>query len=176
MVSSSLKLRNPRNKARAEPDGSPLHLIPALTAATIELGLSTPSDKARHAAGVVGLMFSAITPVRQSYPDGLVAARERATVLSFDSLLASRRRRHPTRNRQGHRRVVHPISDLFGAAIQALALPFICQARRERASADATDAPTEGPGKLREGFREDDGDHEAVPTPSGSAESRDPAG
>jgi MFS family permease len=88
-----------------------------------------------------GLMFSAITPVRQSYLNGLIMARERATVLSFDSLLAS-----------GGAVVIqpalgkaadvwsYPVSYICGAAIQALALPFIWCARRERAAADATDA------------------------------------
>ncbi len=53
-----------------------------------------------------GLMFSAITPVRQAYLNGLIAARERATVLSFDSLLASSGAVvDPARARQGGRRV-----------------------------------------------------------------------
>ena len=38
---------------------------------------------------VWGLMFAAITPVRQAYLNGLIQSRERATVLSFDSMLAS---------------------------------------------------------------------------------------
>ncbi|MEX2273631.1 MAG: MFS transporter, partial [Vicinamibacterales bacterium] len=39
--------------------------------------------------GVWGLMFAAVTPVRQAYLNGLIQSRERATVLSFDSLLGS---------------------------------------------------------------------------------------
>jgi MFS family permease len=88
-----------------------------------------------------GLMFSTITPVRQSYLNDLIAARERATVLSFDSLLAS-----------SGAAVSQPIlgktADVWGypasyigcAAIQALSLPFIWRASRERVAADATDA------------------------------------
>jgi MFS family permease len=93
-----------------------------------------------------GLMFSAITPVRQSYLNGLIAARERATVLSFDSLLASSGA-VVTQPVLGKAADVwgYPASYLGGAAIQALALPFIWQARRERAAADATDAPAEAP-------------------------------
>ena len=39
--------------------------------------------------GVWALMFAAITPVRQAYLNGLIQSGERATVLSFDSLLGS---------------------------------------------------------------------------------------
>jgi MFS family permease len=88
-----------------------------------------------------GLMYSAITPVRQAYLNSLIAARERATVLSFDSLLAS-----------SGAAVSQPIlgktADVWGypasyigcAAIQVLSLPFIWFAGRERAAADAMDA------------------------------------
>jgi MFS family permease len=91
-----------------------------------------------------GLMFSAMTPVRQSYLNGLIAARERATVLSFDSLLASSGAvvAQPVLGKTADV-WGYPASYVCGAAIQALALPFIWRARRERASADATDAPAE---------------------------------
>ena len=36
-----------------------------------------------------GLMFAALMPVRQAYLNGLIASEDRATVLSFDSLLGS---------------------------------------------------------------------------------------
>jgi MFS family permease len=91
-----------------------------------------------------GLMFSAMTPVRQSYLNGLIAARERATVLSFDSLLASSGAvvAQPVLGKTADV-WGYPASYICGAAIQALALPFIWRARRERAPADATDAPAE---------------------------------
>jgi predicted MFS family arabinose efflux permease len=38
---------------------------------------------------VWGLVFSAVGPVRQAYVNGLVPSAERATILSFDSLLGS---------------------------------------------------------------------------------------
>jgi MFS family permease len=93
-----------------------------------------------------GLMFSAITPVRQSYLNGLIAARERATVLSFDSLLASSGA-VVTQPILGRAADVwgYPSSYIGCAIIQALALPFIWRAQRERAPADATDAPANGP-------------------------------
>jgi MFS family permease len=88
------------------------------------------------------LMYSAMTPVRQSYLNSLIAARERATVLSFDSLLNSSGA-VVTQPMLGKAADVwsYPISYVGCAAIQALSLPFIWLARRERAKADATDAP-----------------------------------
>jgi MFS family permease len=91
-----------------------------------------------------GLMFSAITPVRQSYLNGLISARERATVLSFDSLMSSSGAvvAQPLLGKAADV-WSYPASYICGAMIQALALPFIWRARRERAAADATDAPAE---------------------------------
>jgi MFS family permease len=93
-----------------------------------------------------GLMFSAITPVRQSYLNGLIAARERATVLSFDSLLTSSGAA-ATQPFLGKTADVwgYPTSYICCAAILVLSLPFIWRARRARAAADATDAPAESP-------------------------------
>jgi MFS family permease len=91
-----------------------------------------------------GLMYSAITPVRQAYLNSLISARERATVLSFDSLLASSGA-VVVQPALGKAADVwsYPASYICGAAIQAVALPFIWRARRERAAADAIDAPSE---------------------------------
>lgn len=84
-----------------------------------------------------GLMFSAVTPVRQAYLNGLIESRERATVLSFDSLLGSS-------GAVGIQPVLgtvadawsYPASYICSGAIQALAIPFIWLARRERAETD----------------------------------------
>jgi MFS family permease len=85
-----------------------------------------------------GLMFAAVTPVRQSYLNALIESKQRATVLSFDSLLGS-----------SGAAVIQPVlgkaADVWGypasylacAAIQALALPFYWLAVRERTAADA---------------------------------------
>lgn len=94
---------------------------------------------------VWGLLLAAITPVRQAYLNGLIASNERATVLSFDSLLGSS-------GAVGIQPVLGRVADAWSypaayvasAAIQALALPFIWLARRERATSDAmADAPAE---------------------------------
>ena len=84
------------------------------------------------------LMFSALTPVRQAYLNGLIDSRERATVLSFDSLMGSA-------GAAGVQPVLgkvadawsYPASYICSAAIQGLALPFLWLARRERADTDA---------------------------------------
>jgi MFS family permease len=91
-------------------------------------------------AGLVlwGLMFSATTPVRQAYLNGMIASEHRATVLSFDSLLASS-------GGVGLQPSLGKVADAWGypasyavsSVVQALALPFLWLARRERAKSDA---------------------------------------
>jgi MFS family permease len=92
-------------------------------------------------AGLVlwGLMFSAITPVRQSYLNRLIPSEQRATVLSFDSLLTSSGGvvLQPALGRSADA-WGYPMSYVLCAALQTLALPFVWLARRERAASDAT--------------------------------------
>jgi MFS family permease len=85
-----------------------------------------------------GLLFASIMPVRQAYLNGLIPSEQRATVLSLDSMFAS-----------SGGVVVQPIlgraADVWGypasyacsALIQALAIPFVWLARREKAESDA---------------------------------------
>lgn len=85
-----------------------------------------------------GLLFSAVMPVRQAYLHGLIASDQRATVLSFDSLLDSS---GGVVFQPGLGKAAdlwgYPVSYLYCAAIQALAVPFIWLARRERAASDS---------------------------------------
>jgi MFS family permease len=86
-----------------------------------------------------GLVFAMVTPVRQAYVNELIPSQHRATVLSFDSLMGS-----------SGGVVVQPVlgraADVWGypmsytcsAAIQAIAIPFVWLARRERARSDST--------------------------------------
>ena len=86
-----------------------------------------------------GLVFAMVMPVRQAYVNGLVSSEQRATVLSFDSLMGS-----------GGGVVIQPVlgrtADVWGypasytacAMFQALAVPFIWLARREGAASDRT--------------------------------------
>jgi MFS family permease len=90
-----------------------------------------------------GLLFAASEPIRQAYLNGLIPSQQRATILSFDSLMSS-----------GGGVVAQPVlgrsADVWGyagsyalsAGISALALPFILFSRRQRADADtATGMP-----------------------------------
>jgi MFS family permease len=91
-----------------------------------------------------GLMFAALTPVRQAYLNALIPSAQRATVLSFDSLLGSSGA-VVAQPLLGKAADVwgYPVSYLVCAAIQALALPFIWLARREGVAADAVAASSE---------------------------------
>ena len=81
--------------------------------------------------------FSVSSPIRQAYVNGIIPSEQRATVLSFDSLMGS-----------AGGVVIQPAlgrsvdvwsystSYLLSAAIQAVALPFLGLARRENAASD----------------------------------------
>jgi MFS family permease len=81
-----------------------------------------------------GLLFAAVTPVHQAYINTLILAKERATVLSFDSLLGSSGGvvTQPVLGRAADA-WGYANSYLLGGALQALALPFAWLARREGA-------------------------------------------
>jgi MFS family permease len=87
---------------------------------------------------VVSSILSSIErPLRQSFINGVIPSAQRATVLSFDSLMGS-----------AGGVVIQPAlgraADVYGygasyviaAGIEALAVPFVVLARRERASSD----------------------------------------
>jgi MFS family permease len=84
-----------------------------------------------------GLLFAALTPVRQAFLNGLIASKERATVLSFDSLLGSTGAVvfQPVLGRAADV-WSYPASYVCSAIVQAVAIPFIWRARRERADPD----------------------------------------
>ncbi|MEO8216514.1 MAG: MFS transporter [Acidobacteriota bacterium] len=84
------------------------------------------------------LTFAMISPVRQAYLNDLVPSAQRATVLSFDSLLGSAGG-VVTQPLLGRSADVwgYPVSYAFSAAIQVLAIPFVWLARRESAPSDA---------------------------------------
>ena len=87
-----------------------------------------------------GMTFAAVMPIRQAYLNGLIPSQQRATVLSFDSLMG---------NVGGV--VIQPAlgkaadvwsygtSYVIGAGFQALAIPFLFLSRREHAPADTVD-------------------------------------
>jgi MFS family permease len=86
---------------------------------------------------VWALLFAAQTPIHSAYLNGLIPSQQRATILSFDSMIGS-----------SGGVVVQPVlgrsadawgyagSYVLGAGISTLALPFILLARREGVPAD----------------------------------------
>jgi MFS family permease len=94
---------------------------------------------------VWGLLFAAALPIRQAYLNALIPSRQRATILSFDSMMASTGGvwAQPVLGRAADVWGYGP-SYLVGAAISALAVPFLALSRRQNAPADeieATEAP-----------------------------------
>ncbi|MGH2802696.1 MAG: MFS transporter [Thermoleophilaceae bacterium] len=89
---------------------------------------------------VWGLLFAATMPIRQSYLNGLIPSRQRATILSFDSLMSSSGGvwAQPALGRAADVWGYAP-SYLVGAGISALALPFLALSRRENAPADTVE-------------------------------------
>ena len=94
---------------------------------------------------VWGLLFAAAMPIRQSYLNGLIPSQQRATILSFDSLMASTGGvwAQPALGRTADVWGYGP-SYLVGAGISVLALPFLALSRREDAPADRIAARVRG--------------------------------
>ena len=83
------------------------------------------------------LIFAIEGPLRQAYLNGIIPSEQRATVLSFDNLMGSA-------GGVVFQPILGRVADVNGygasyvvsGAIQALALPFIFLARREKAVSD----------------------------------------
>ncbi len=86
---------------------------------------------------VWGLIFAAVTPIRQAYLNSLIPSQQRATVLSFDSLMGSS-------GGVVAQPILGKVADIYGygpsfafsAAIQLAALPFLIKARLENTKTD----------------------------------------
>jgi MFS family permease len=96
---------------------------------------------------VWALVAAARLPIRQTYLNGLIPSSERASILSFDSMMASLGGVgvQPGLGRAADVWGYGP-SYLIGAAISALSLPFLFLSARQNAPADTievTDAPVE---------------------------------
>jgi MFS family permease len=89
---------------------------------------------------VWGLLFAATMPIRQTYLNGLIPSRQRATILSFDSLMGSTGGvwSQPLLGRAADVWGYAP-SYLMSAGISALALPTLALSRRENSEADMVD-------------------------------------
>jgi MFS family permease len=89
-----------------------------------------------------GLLFAAAQPIRQTYLNAMIPSRQRATILSFDSMMSSTGGvwTQPALGRAADVWGYGP-SYLLGAAISTLAVPAIALSRRQDAPADWRDAP-----------------------------------
>jgi MFS family permease len=117
---------------------SALLLTAALSTATMALIGVFESFWAVLALIVVwGLLFAATMPIRQAYINGMIPSQQRATILSFDSLMGSTGGvwAQPVLGRAADVWGYAP-SYLIGAGISALAVPFIALSRRENTVAD----------------------------------------
>ena len=94
---------------------------------------------------VWALLFAATMPIRQTYINGMIPSRQRATILSFDSMMASS-------GGVWAQPILGRVADVWGyapsylvsAGITVFALPFLALSRRENAPADTlelTEAP-----------------------------------
>jgi MFS family permease len=101
------------------------------------LGLTSNFWVALGLLVVWGMSFAVVVPIRQAYINGLIPSRQRATVLSFDNLMASS-------GGVAAQPALGRVADLWGyssayvvsAAIQLVSVPFLFLARREDASSD----------------------------------------
>lgn len=106
----------------------------SVVASAALLALIGFNDNFYAAIGLIvlwGLTFAAVSPIRQAYLNGLIPSQQRATVLSFDSLIGS-----------SGGVVIQPIlgksadvwsyaaSYMLGAIFQLMALPFVLMARK----------------------------------------------
>jgi MFS family permease len=92
---------------------------------------------------VVWALVSALQrPIRQAFINGVIASEQRATVLSFDSLMSSMGGvvAQPVLGRVADVSG-YAASYLVSAAVSALALPFVVLARRENAASDPITSP-----------------------------------
>jgi MFS family permease len=87
-----------------------------------------------------GLLFAATMPIRQTYLNGMIPSRQRATILSFDSMMSSS-------GGVWAQPVLGRAADVWGyaqsyvlsAGIAAFAVPFLALSRRQKAPADVLD-------------------------------------
>ena len=119
-------------------------LIAAAALSAITLAMMGVADSFAAVLGLTvgwGLLWAAATPIRQAYINSLIPSQQRATILSFDSLMASSGGvwAQPALGRAADVWGYGP-SYLVAAGISAFALPFLSLSRRHETPAD-TAAP-----------------------------------
>ena len=115
-------------------------LIAATAISTLTLGLIGALEEFWAVVALIvvwALLFAAERPIRQTYLNGLIPSPQRATILSFDSMLASSggAASQPLLGRAADV-WSYASSYLITAVISACALPFILWSRRQNTPAD----------------------------------------
>jgi MFS family permease len=115
-------------------------LMAATAASAVTLGLIGVADHFWAVVALIvlwALIFAASGPIHSAFLNGLIPSQQRATILSFDSMIGS-----------SGGVVVQPVlgraadvwgyasSYVVGAGVSALALPFLLLARRQGVAAD----------------------------------------
>ena len=103
------------------------------------VGLTTSFVAALVLLAGWAMIFAFTRPIRQAFINGVIPSEQRATVLSFDSLMGSAGGvvAQPALGRTADL-FGYPVSYLVAAGAQALAVPFILLARRENSPSDAS--------------------------------------
>jgi MFS family permease len=121
-------------------------LIATSTLSIVVLGLMGILQNFWVVTGLVviwSLIFAASMPLRQTYLNGMIPSRQRATILSFDSLMGSA-------GGVWAQPLLGRVADVWGygpsyvvaAGISAIALPALLLSRRQNAPADSVQAIT----------------------------------
>jgi MFS family permease len=89
-----------------------------------------------------GLLAAAAMPIRQAYLNGLIPSRQRATILSFDSLMGSSGGvvAQPLLGRAADL-WGYPASYVISGVLSGLAIPLVARARSQKAPADFAEEP-----------------------------------
>jgi len=109
----------------------------ASTASLVLIGTLQSFWPVIAATVVWGLLFAATMPIRQTYINGMIPSQQRATILSFDSMMSST-------GGVWTQPVLGKAADAYGYAssylissgISAFAIPFLYMSRRQDAPAD----------------------------------------
>lgn len=128
-------------------------LVVGAVASTVLLALLGLVDSfwiALALLAVSGLLFAAAMPIRSAYLNDMIPSQQRATVLSFDSLMGS-----------SGGVVIQPVlgrtadvwsygaSFVVAGVFQVMAVPFLLLSRRERAAADTATGDAAAPAVLQ---------------------------
>ena len=110
----------------------------------VAIGLAGGFWMALGLVAVWSMLSAMVSPLRQSFINGVIPSAQRATVLSFDSLMGSAGGVvvQPVLGRVADVSG-YPMSYLVSAGIQTMALPFVLLARSEHASSDPITADSD---------------------------------